>query len=96
MFDWVREANGSTSPVGDADLREMLAVLGFERLAPLGSAQDLASSDPQAIDLLAQRERARERRDFSEADRLRAELLARGYEIRDGPQGSELIPAQGR
>jgi len=46
--------------------------------------------------LLAQRERARAERDFAEADRLRAELRARGYEIRDGPEGSELIPAQQR
>jgi cysteinyl-tRNA synthetase len=94
LFNWIREANSRDDDVGDADLREMLAVLGFERLAPLGSAQDLAVSDPEAIDLLAQREQARERRDFPEADRLRAELLARGYEIRDGPRGSELIPAE--
>jgi len=94
LFNWIREANSRDDDVGDADLREMLAVLGFERLAPLGSAQDLAVSDPEAIDLLAQREQARERRDFPEADRLRAALLARGYEIRDGPQGSELIPAE--
>ena len=94
LFNWIREANSRDDDVGDADLREMLAVLGFERLAPLGSAQDLAVSDPEAIDLLAQREQARERRDFPEADRLRAALLARGYEIRDGPHGSELIPAE--
>jgi cysteinyl-tRNA synthetase len=96
LFKWLREANRRAGEVGEADLREMLGVVGLERLTPLGSAGDLAASDPEALELLTRREQARARRDFSEADRLRAELLARGYEIRDGPQGSELIPAQQR
>ncbi|MDP9293479.1 MAG: cysteine--tRNA ligase, partial [Actinomycetota bacterium] len=32
LFDWVREANRRTGPVGGAHLREMLAVLGLENL----------------------------------------------------------------
>jgi cysteinyl-tRNA synthetase len=97
LFGWVREANEASErgeEVGDRDLREMLGVLGFEHLMPLGAGDE--TSDPDAIELLARREQARERRDFAEADRLRAELLARGYEIRDSPDGSELIPAQRR
>ncbi len=31
-FDWVREANRSAAPVGDADLREMLGVLALDNL----------------------------------------------------------------
>jgi cysteinyl-tRNA synthetase len=99
LFKWVRDANAASDrgeEVGDRDLREMLSVLGFEKLAPLRSSADLAASDPEAMGLLAERERARERREFQEADRLRAELRARGYEIRDGPEGSELIPAHER
>jgi cysteinyl-tRNA synthetase len=99
LFKWVRDANAASDrgeEVGDSDLREMLSVLGFENLAPLRPAADLAASDPEAIGLLAERERARERREFEEADRLRAELRTRGYEIRDGPEGSELIPAHER
>jgi cysteinyl-tRNA synthetase len=99
LFKWVRDANAASDrgeEVGDRDLREMLSVLGFENLAPLRSAADLAASDPEAMGLLAERERARERREFEEADRLRAELRDRGYEIRDGPEGSELIPAHER
>ena len=99
LFKWVREANSASrrgEEVGEADLREMLSVLGLENLVPLRSAADLAASDPEAMGLLAERERARGRREFEEADRLRAELRARGYEIRDGPEGSELIPAHER
>jgi cysteinyl-tRNA synthetase len=96
LFKWLREANRHPDEVGEADLREMLGLIGLESLNPLGSAADVEASDPEAVELLSRREQARARRDFGEADRLRAALLERGYEIRDGPEGSELIPAQQR
>ena len=37
----------------------------------------------------------RARRNFAEADRLRDELAARGWEVRDGPEGPELVPPGG-
>jgi cysteinyl-tRNA synthetase len=94
LFEWVREANRRGDGVGDADLREMLAVLGLGELTPLESAGDVAAVDPHAVALLEQRERARSEHDFESADRLREQLRARGWEIRDGPDGPELIPAQ--
>ena len=36
---------------------------------------------------------ARGARDWAEADRLRDELRAMGWEVRDGPEGPELVPA---
>ncbi len=108
LFEWVREANrrsgeagdargsgGSTGSVGDADLREMLSVLGLGELAALESVDDVASIDPAAQALLEQRERARAERDFQTADGLREQLRARGWEIRDGPGGAELISTGG-
>jgi cysteinyl-tRNA synthetase len=94
LFEWVREANRRGGGVGDADLREMLGVLGLGELTPLQSAGDVDAIDPQAVALLEQRERARAERDFASADELREELRARGWEIRDGPDGPELVPAQ--
>jgi len=93
LFEWVREANRRGAGVGDGGLREMLAVLGLGELTPLRAAADVASIDPGAPLLLARRERARERRDFQTADRIREELRVRGWEIRDGSEGPELIPA---
>jgi len=93
LFEWVREANRRGAGVGDADLREMLGVLGLGELTPLQSAGDVASIDSQSSALLEQREQARSERDFQTADRLRDELRALGWEIRDGPAGPELIPA---
>ena len=75
-----------------ADLREMLDVLGLGDLTALETTGEGPGIDPEAIELLARREAARSERDFEAADRLRDELSARGWEIRDGAGGSELIP----
>ncbi len=88
LNEWIR---GSTSAgpgvTGDEDLREMLGVLGLESLlAP--SAQAPA----EVHELAEQRERARAERDFAAADRLRDEIAALGWEVRDGPGGFELLP----
>jgi cysteinyl-tRNA synthetase len=73
--------------VGDSHLREMLGVLGLqELLAPVERA-------PEAVRELAERrERARGARDFAAADRLREQIAASGWEIRDGADGFELLP----
>jgi cysteinyl-tRNA synthetase len=90
VFDWVREANRQPpGTVGDADLREMLDVLALANLLD----EEVAEAPPEVLELAEARERARAARDFEEADRLRDELRARGWEVRDGPEGPELRPA---
>lgn len=49
---------------------------------------------PEALQLLAARERARAERDFAKADALRAELSSRGFAIADGPEGPVLRRAR--
>ena len=88
-FDWVREANRSAEPASDRDLREMLAVLGLDNLLSIPS---VAPPDG-VLELLAARERARAARDYAEADRLRDAIGALGWQVRDGPEGAELLPA---
>jgi cysteinyl-tRNA synthetase len=88
-FDWVREANRATSPVGDQDLREMLDLLG---LAGLLDAEAIAAP-AEAVALAEAREAARRERDWARADQLRDELRALGWEVRDGADGQELLPA---
>jgi cysteinyl-tRNA synthetase len=88
LNEWIREA---TSPrwdaPGDSHLREMLGVLGLQALlAP-------AEQAPEAVRELAERrEQARGERDFAAADRLRGEIAALGWEVRDGEGGFELLP----
>ncbi|HEY2653738.1 MAG TPA: cysteine--tRNA ligase [Solirubrobacteraceae bacterium] len=88
-FDWVREANRSDEQVGDADLREMLAVLGLDNLLEIRTA----ATPPEVVELAQAREQARSAGDYAEADRLRDEIRARRWEVRDGPGGPELLPA---
>jgi cysteinyl-tRNA synthetase len=87
LYDWIREANRREG-VGDAHLREMLGVLGLESLL------DASQGPPEeAVALADRRQEARAARDFAEADRLRDELRAMGWEVRDGAEGPELVPA---
>ena len=68
-------------------LVEMLDVLG---LVGLIAAEE--GAPPEAVALAEQRETARREKDWAEADRLRDELRALGWEVRDGPDGPELVP----
>jgi cysteinyl-tRNA synthetase len=88
LYGWIREANRSEEPVGDSQLVEMLSVLGLEGLL----AADEGPPE-EAVELAALRDQARRDKDWAEADRLREELRALGWEVRDGSDGPELVPA---
>ena len=93
VFEWVREANRRTEAgerVGDADLREMLGVLALDGL--LDADAGAGGPDAAARELLERRQAARAAKDFAEADRLRDELAALGWEVRDGADGAALVP----
>ena len=62
-------------------LRRGLAVFGLESLA------DREAPPPDVETLAEQRQHARTDRDFETADRLRDELAAAGWEMRDEPDG---------
>jgi cysteinyl-tRNA synthetase len=88
LNEWLREATGGRwdSP-GDAHLHEMLGVLGLESLLAVA-----AQAPAEIVELAAQREQARIGGDFAAADRLRDEIAALGWEVRDGPDGFDLLP----
>ena len=72
-------------------LREQGRAVDVLGLADLATVEEVAMGDEER-DLLERRQAARAARDFAEADRLRDALRARGFEVRDGPQGPELVP----
>jgi cysteinyl-tRNA synthetase len=88
LYGWIREANRSPEPVGGAHLVEMLDVLGLETLL---AAEE--GPPAEAVELAELREAARREKNWVEADRLRDELRAMGWEVRDGPDGPELVAA---
>ena len=89
LNEWIRE---TASPVhgdspGDSHLREMLGVLGLDALL------DAVEEAPAEVRELAERrEQARAERDFEASDRLRDEIAAQGWAVRDGAGGFELLP----
>ena len=67
-------------------LRRALGLFGLESLAERAEA-------PEEVVVLAERRRAaRDGRDFDEADRLRAEIEAAGWIVRDEAGGFQLVP----
>jgi cysteinyl-tRNA synthetase len=69
-----------------ADLLRGLELFGLSSLALREAAP------PEIVELAEQRVAARAGRDFELSDRLRGELDAAGWEMRDGPDGYTLVP----
>lgn len=90
LFDLVRRANTRADANMRAEeaagllttLEAMLGVLGIDLLAP---GEDGGDDDIQ--ELVDRRQEARARRDFAEADAIRAQLASQGVQVEDTPQG---------
>jgi cysteinyl-tRNA synthetase len=67
-------------------LRRALDIFGLTSLA------EEQQAPPEIVELAKQRQEARAARDFDEADRLRAEIEAAGWEARDAADGFQLVP----
>jgi cysteinyl-tRNA synthetase len=93
LFDWIAEGNRRMDRgevLGRGRLGEMLYALGLEGLLE-GDREEA----PDAVRRLAdEREAARTEREFARADRIRRELSERGWEVRDTPDGAQLVPKQ--
>jgi len=87
VFEWVSHANRSGEPVGRQDLWEMLEVLALSNLLEV----QLAEVPAEVRQLAEQRLAARAARDFARADELREQIRQLGWELRDGPDGPELL-----
>jgi cysteinyl-tRNA synthetase len=87
LFELIGEANRRPLAGARAAVADLLPLLGLEALL-----EEDEGVDPEAERLLAEREEARKQRDFERADRIRDELAARGYEVRDSADGPRLVP----
>lgn len=96
LFDLAKQANVATDPEVKASLKAALvasgALIGLLEQDPEvwfaggGVAPHVDASEIET--LIAARATARKSKDFKESDRIRDELVGRGIQIEDGPQGT--------
>ncbi|MGE5636644.1 MAG: cysteine--tRNA ligase [Nocardioidaceae bacterium] len=92
LFEWIAEGNrriDAGARLGPGRLGELLHLLGLETLLETDAA---APGAERAERLMRERQEARRARHFEAADRLRGEIAELGFEVRDTPQGPQLVP----
>jgi cysteinyl-tRNA synthetase len=91
VFEWVRTANAALD-AGDKDEAARLVRLVQEATGAVGLELRAAGDDidPAALDLATARDEARAAKDWAAADRLRDELVSRGWKVEDTPEGTRL------
>ena len=89
----VVHANTMPPEIKLATLLEMDAILGLRLEAVLADANSAqANIPPEVMELVTAREAARQAKQWTESDKLRAAITARGYKVEDTKTGPEIMP----
>ncbi len=90
FFNWIRKTN---SRLADHSLTLEEASKGLNFIRRFNSVFDIISqrktAPPEVLQLVKEREAARSRKDWSEADRLREIIREKGWIVEDTPTGSK-------
>jgi len=89
LFDLAGEVNRGRSPQAAALLRALAGTLGLLQQPPSAYLQGGSGLDEESIQSqITARAAAKAAKNYAEADRIRAELLQRGVQLKDSPDGS--------
>lgn len=89
IFDLIRDANANINEASPKKLAQNAVELIYDLLSPLGILQntDEDELDEKIEKMIEDRQRAREEKNFKEADRIRDELKAMGIILEDTAKG---------
>jgi len=95
IFDWARDMNATLSSIAPsrAAIQAGLDALG-EMTGVLGILSKKLDTTPEDVKkLVEERQKAKKEKRFADADRIRSEVLAKGYVIEDTPAGPKVRKA---
>ncbi len=95
VFEWVRDMNRAQAEEQLSPEQAAAGLAAWEKIDKVFGLGEKGGEEapPEFTDLLAQRQAARQAKDFARADALRDELKAKGWIIDDTPKGPRLKKA---